>query len=208
VTFDLARSGVLAAPPASAPGLTEVPTYRSIPYQVLNGVPDEVRSALGLPTGELTSDVPIPNDGAATILTLAGQLEKTESDVVVEFDHPFGQFIPKPFCSTGPLDWLRISGSVHMVHRVRTDEYGRYVSAFRAAGTLQVVPINPQTQQATGEPYEASVTEAYLSMLTNHTQAAAMTATQVLESDPTQSLVEKLWAGYWKHSVSQESCGF
>jgi len=95
-----------------------------------------------------------------------------------------------------------------MVHRVRTDEYGRYVSGFLATGTLQVVPINPQTGQPTGQPYLASVSEAYRSRLTDYSQAAAMVAVQALLSDPTQSLVEKLWAGYLKRSVVQESCGF
>jgi hypothetical protein len=208
VTFDIARSGLLAAPPGATPSLTEIPTYRSARYQVLNGVPDALRAALGLPTGNLTSDVPIPNDGVATILTLAGELEAIESEVVVEFDHPFGQAIPKPFCSTGPLDWLYVSGELHMVHRVRTDEYGRYVSGFLAAGTLQVLPIDPTTGLPTGDPYQAWVSEAYRSRLTDYSQAAAMVAVQALLSDPPESLVEKLWAGYLKRSFVQESCSF
>ncbi len=209
VTFDLARSGLLAAPPDWAPGLTEAPTYRVIRYQVLNGVPDALRAAIGLPTGVLTSDVPIPNDGGAAVLTLAGKFVPSASEATVEFDHPFGQAIPKPFCSTGPLDWLYVSGTVHMVHRVRTDRYGRHLSGFLAAGTLQVVPFDPLTGQPTGDPpYEASVSEAYGSLLTSHSQAAAMVAVQSLLTDPSQSLVEKLWAGYLKRSVRRESCGF
>ena len=49
VTFDIARSGLLAAPPGATPSLTEIPTYRSARYQVLNGVPDALRErgALG-----------------------------------------------------------------------------------------------------------------------------------------------------------------
>jgi len=208
VTADLARSGLLAAPLGQTDVITATPSHRAIRHQVYNSLPLELRVGLGLPPDDQSSDVPIPNDGVATILTLAGDFEAVESDVVVEFDHPFGQAIPKPFCSTGPADWLYVSGELHMVHRVRTDEYGRYVSGFLAAGTLQVVPINPLTGEAVGEPYLASVSEAYRSRLTDHGQAAAMVAVQALLTDPAQSLVEKLWAGYLKRSVVRESCGF
>ena len=50
--------------------------------------------------------------------------------------------------------------------------------------------------------------EAHRSRITDHGQAAAMASAQVLLSDPTQSLVEKLWAGHFKRFVSRESCGF
>jgi hypothetical protein len=208
VTYDIARSGLLAADPVSVGGLTQVPDYREIRYQVLNGVPDALRQALGLPEGELTANVPIPNDGAATVMRLKGKLVRAAWGEVVEFDHPFGQGIPKPFCATSPTDGLYIAGPVHMVQRTWTDEHGRYGSSFVASGTLQVVPIDLLTQQPTGEPYFASVYEAYRARLTNHTQAAAMVAVQALLSDPPESLVEKLWAGWWKRYVREETCGY
>jgi hypothetical protein len=208
VTVDMIRSGLAAPQAGQTDAITPVPVYRSIRYQVLNGVPGALRTALGLPTGELTTDVPIPNDGVATILTLGGELVRAASEVVVEFDHLFGQAVPKPFCSTGPADWLYVAGSLHMVHRVRTDEDGRYAARFLATGTLQVVPIDPQTGEFLGEPIEASVWEAHRSLITDHVQAAALTSAQALLTDPTQSLVEKLWAGYLKHYVRRESCGF
>jgi hypothetical protein len=208
VKVDLARSGLLVAPPGETLPITTAPEYRDVPYQVLNGVPDALRAALGLPTGDLTSNVPIPNDGVATILTLRGELDRTASEVVVEFDHPFDRAIPRPFCSTGPGDFVYVSGSLHMVHRVRTDDEGRYGARFLAAGTLQVVPIDPGSGQPVGEPVVATVWEAHRSLMTDHLQAAALTSVQALLTDPTQSLVEKLWAGYLKHHVLQESCGF
>jgi hypothetical protein len=207
VAFDMSRTGLLAAPPAPVGGLTQVPTYREIQYQVLNGVPDGLRVALGLPPGELHANVPIPNDGMATVLTLSGQLEKGASEALVEFDHPFDQGIPRPFCATSPTDGLYVKGPVHIVHRSWTDEYGRYGSSVTASGVLQVVPIDLATQQPTGTPYLATVYEAYRSRLTDHRQAAAMVAAQALFSDPPQSLVEKLWAGLLKGYASRESCG-
>jgi hypothetical protein len=130
------------------------------------------------------------------------------SDTVVEFDHPFGQYIPKPFCATSPADGLYVSGKVHMVNRVRTDEDGRYSAHFLADGTLTVVPINLATGQVTGAPYLASVEETYRSRLTDRSQTAAMSAVQALLTDPAQSLVEKLWAGQPNLYLRQESCGY
>ena len=207
VAFDIVRSGFLLDLD-SAPSLTQVPSWRTIRHQVLNGLPDALREALGLPTGELTEDVPIPNDGAATVLTLWGQFSPTDSAAVVEFDHPFGQAIPKPFCSGGPGDWLYVSGSVHMIHRVRTDADGRYASRFVADGTLQVVPINPLTGEFLGPPYLATVSEVYRSGLTDVRQTAYLRATQVLWSDPAQWFFEALWAGRVQADFSKEHCGY
>ena len=207
VTFDLARSGFLADAPFDAAGLTPAPSWRKARYQVLNGLPVELRAALGIPTEALTSDWPIPNDGAARVITLWGQFDPRDTEVVVEFDHPFGQAIPKPFCSTGPGDFLYVSGQLHMKHRVRTDRHGRQVGRFEAAGTLQVVPINPATGEALGPPYPATVSEVYHSRITDRRQGASMRAVQVLRSHPRQWLVEALWAGGVNSYVRKECCG-
>lgn len=207
VTFDLARSGFLADAPYDAGGLTPAPSWRVARYQVLNGLPIELRAALGIPTGTLTVDWPIPNDGAARVITLWGQFDPQDAEVVVEFDHPFGQAIPKPFCSTGPGDFVYVSGQLHMEHRVRTDRDGWQVGRFEAAGTLQVVPINPATGEVLGLPYPATVSEVYHSLITDSRQGASMRAVQVLRSDPTQWLVEALWAGGLKGYLRKESCG-
>jgi hypothetical protein len=207
VKIDLLRSGLVTSLASTDP-ITPVPSFRAIRYQVLNGVPDALRSAIGLPTGKLTANVPISNDGVATILALAGTLQPAASDVVVEFDHPFGQAIPKPFCAESPADGLYVSGKVHMVHRVRTDGKGRYSSHFVADGTLTVVPISLATGQATGAPYFASVEEMYRSRLTDRDQTAALSAEQSLLADPAQSLVEKLWTGQPELYLRQETCGY
>ena len=208
VTVDLIRSGLLAAPPESTLPITPAPTYRTIRAQVFNGVPLALRAALGLPTTPQSSDVPIPNDGVATVLTLGGVLEPASSDAVVEFDHPFNQIIPKPFCATAPWDLLKVEGSIHMVHRVRTNPSGKYTSRFLASGVLQVTPIDGRTGQPVGEPHMATVSEIYRSGLTDRRQAASMTAVQVLLADPAQSLFEKLWAGSVNRYVRRERCGF
>jgi hypothetical protein len=206
VTFDLARSGLLVAS-ESTPAITPSPTYRTIRWQIFNGVPVALRGALGLPLDDQLSDVDIPNDGAATVLTLGGVLDPVSSDVVVEFDHPFNQTIPKPFCATGPGDFLKVEGTIHMVHRVRTKPSGRYTSRFMASGILQVTPIDLQTG-AVGESYMATVSEMHRTGLTDRRQAASLIAVQVLLAHPAQSLFEKLWAGSVNRYVRKERCGF
>ena len=207
VTFDLARSGLLVANPEAAPSITPAPTYRTIRWQIFNGVPVALRGALGLPLDDQSSDVDIPNDGVATVLTLGGVLEPVSSDVVVEFDHPFNQTIPKPFCATGPGDFLKVEGTIHMVHRVRTKPSGRYTSRFMASGVLQVTPIDLLTG-VVGETYMATVSEMHRTGLTDRRQAASLTAAQVLLAHPAQSLFEKLRAGSVNRYVRKERCGF
>ena len=72
VTADVARSGHVAAPLGQTDPITDAPTYRTIRYQVYNSLPVELRVALGLPPGDQSSNIPIPNAGVATILTLSG----------------------------------------------------------------------------------------------------------------------------------------
>jgi len=205
VTIDLLRSGLLAASELT-PQITPSSTYRSIRELVFEGVPLGLRAALGLPLAPPPGDVPIPNRGMATVLRLGGVLDPVSSDVVVEFDHPFDQTIPKPFCAE-PWDFLKAKGTIHMVHRVRTNPSGKYTSRFLASGVLQVTPIDGRSG-AVGETYMATVSEIHRSGLTDRRQVASMTAVQVLLAHPAQSLFEKLWAGSVKRYLRRERCGF
>ena len=192
ITVDLARSGVLAAAPESTPLITPAPKYRTIRAPIFNGLPVGLRAALGLPQGDQSSDVPIPNDGVATVLALGGEVDREASDVVVEFDHPFDQTIPKPFCQAAPWELLKVEGNVHMVHRVRTRRSGKYTARFMASGILEVTPVDGRTGVPSGPTHQAVVSEVHRSGLTDRRQAASMKAIQVLLAEPTESLFEKL----------------
>jgi len=203
VRLDLLRSG-LAAPRDSTGSITDQPTYRTILPAIFSQLPQDLRDALSLEDNG-GNPVPIPNDGVAQVLAIGGTFEPTKSEVKVEFDHPFGQGIPKPFCSNGEL--VYVSGALHMVHQVKTDEHGQYLARFQASGTLQVVPIDSQGQPI-GAPYAARVLEIHRSRLTDRHQAASLKSLQVLLTNPAEWLSEKLWAGRRNAYARKESCSF
>jgi hypothetical protein len=203
VTVDLLRSGLAALQPPTGP-ISEAPVYRTILPEIFNGLPPELRHAIALDLPDQEDPVPIPNDGSATVFSLGGHFEPIRSKFKVVFDHPFGQAIPKPFCSSGELLW--VSGSVHMTQSVQTGRDGRYTSHFEAFGILDLVPIDT-TGQAIGTPFRARVSESYHSQLTDRRQTASMKAMQVLLTKPTQWLAERLRVGQHKDYVLKQHCG-
>ncbi len=195
VTVDFVRSGLLAAAPAATVPINPTP-YRAIDPLVLNGLPAALRGALGLPTGTVSAPVPIPNgDGAATILKLQGTVARGAEEIETSFVHVFGQTIPRPFCSAGPLDYLRVDGPIDMTHRVEVNDAGKYTARYKAKGVLSVTPVNPQTGVATGPTIEARIRERHHSSLTDRQAEARHTVDQELLGDPEQSLLEVLRLG-------------
>ena len=205
VKLDLVRGGFVASP-LLTPAITPTPTYRTIRHQVFNGLPVPLRAALGLPLADQTAPVPIPNDGRASVLEVALVPESIQSQQVVEFVHPFNQTIPKPFCASGPLDFLKVEGPIQMMHRVHTNPSGRYEASFTASGVLQVTPINPLTGE-TGETYQAIVVETHRSSLTDNRSEAHHVVSQILASRPQQSFFEDLWAGHSDSFARLVICG-
>jgi hypothetical protein len=157
VQADLARSGFLLAPPEATPQINAAPTWRAIRWQVFNGVPASLRGLLGLPLANQASDVPIPNDGRATVLRLQHALEPERAHVRQDFIQSFDQVVPRPFCSAGPLDYVYVNGPLHFRFRVKTNPSGKYEARFSATGVLQVTPVNPLTGQPTGPTVSAVV---------------------------------------------------
>jgi len=206
VKLDLSRGGFLVAAPYLTSAITPTPSFRTILAPVFNGLPVPLRGALGLPTSNQSSDVPIPNDGTASVLELGVVTESVQDERIVEFVHPFGQVIPKPFCSTGPLDFLRVVGPIQMAHRVHTYPSGRYEATFTASGAIQVTPINPLTGE-TGETYQAVIAETHRSSLTDQRSEAQHLVSQVLGTTPQQSFFEDLWAGHTDRLVELVVCG-
>ncbi|HUG27489.1 MAG TPA: hypothetical protein VMK53_04265, partial [Gemmatimonadales bacterium] len=165
VTYDLARAGVLAAAPGSTGPLNDTPWFRTIPGFLHNlaAAADPafafLLSQLGL-VNLANGDKGIPTDGMATVLVLAGSVPLIAATANQDFEVPFGQLIPKPFCLEGaPSPYLYVSGPVRLTLESRQAANGTFDQTMTARGRLTLTPWNPATNLPTGESYQAEVSE-------------------------------------------------
>lgn len=165
VTYDLARAGVLGAAPGSTGPLNAVGWFRTIPG-FLHDLAAGSDPAFGFLLGQLglvnldNGDKGIPTDGRATVLVLAGSAPLVAATATQDFEVPFGQLIPKPFCLEGaPSPYLYVSGPVRLTLRSSQAANGTFDQEMRASGRLTLIPWNPATNSPAGEPYQAEVSE-------------------------------------------------
>lgn len=158
VTGDLVRSGRLGAatPPSATAAINPAP-FREIPAIIYDGLPLELRGAIGGPLADVTAAVPIGTDGKATVLHVASAPAITPGLATQDFTLAYHQAIPKPFCAA-PGELVFVDGPVHLVKRVVVDAGGALASSFDAAGELTVLPLGAGGEPA-GEPYRAVVAE-------------------------------------------------
>lgn len=159
MTYDLARTGLLGAAPATSATITGAPVHRAIPAVIYNGLPPGLRLLIGGPAGDVAADVGIANDGHATVLVLAGLAADAAQRTSQRLTIQFNQLVPKPFCATGPLDYLLVQGPVLLEQEVETLANGVLRQTFRADGTLLATPIDPLTGLPDGQAYTAMVSE-------------------------------------------------
>jgi hypothetical protein len=159
VTYDLARTGLLGAAPASTGAITAAPVHRTIPAVIYNGLPASLRLLIGGPPGDVTVDPGIANDGHATSFVLATLAGHSAPRTGQRFTIQFSQVIPKPFCARGPFDYLLVQGPVLLEQEVETLAGGELRQSFRADGELLAVPIDPFTGLPDGQAYKAMVSE-------------------------------------------------
>ena len=162
VKFDLARSGLLAAEPVSTGQINAAPSFRGIPTFIYNPLVEDpmgqmLLSMLEYPVVKQTEDYPLPSDGEGTLLCLGGALPITAdfytNSVVIEY----GQAIPRPVCSSGPYDWLYVTGPITFTTSVQVNEEGRYQYKSTYDGLLNAVPIDISTFEPIGVPFTAQV---------------------------------------------------
>jgi hypothetical protein len=184
VIADFIRSGLLdiQIPMMPTAQINESP-WRTIPAVIYNEIPVEVRALIGGPLNDVENDIPIGTDGHAMILNVAGTVpcvpEIRNQDFVVEF----GQVIPKPFCASGPDDYVYVQGPVHLVQTSSLTETGEYHVTFRAEGQLTVTPVNPFTGEPIGETLMAEVIEHHDTHFTDNTAWASSLLSQHLLPD-------------------------
>jgi hypothetical protein len=163
VLVDMLRSGLLDAttPLGTTAVINQVPNFRTIPPPIYNGLPDALKVGLGLPPGPSPVPVPIPNDGRASILHVTGEAAPQTGHFSDAFSYTYNQIIPKPFCSDGPLDWVRVAGPVTLRRTTDVNEAGHYQYHSHIAGRLTVTPVdvtqNPPIPAGLG--FEANVRE-------------------------------------------------
>ena len=156
VTIDIVRSGLLAAAPGSTGVINAAPGFRQIPVVIYNLLPADLKAVIGGPAGTVGSPVDIASNGAATVFALGGAAPPaggTEQRFTVAFD----QIIPRPFCASGPGDYLQVRGPVDLRKAVQVNEAGGLHSEFEATGRLQLTPVDPATGAPTGPAYDAEV---------------------------------------------------
>jgi hypothetical protein len=163
VAKDLARSGLLdpASPMMPTAVINATPSFGEIPPPIYNGVPDGLKLLCKLPPGPTSTPVPIPNDGIATILHLAASAAVVEDIRQETRTIVYGLVVPKPVCSDGPLDYIRLDGPVNLLKSVRVDPSGRYEYKSSIYGHLTAIHVdvtqNPPVP--VGEPFLVIVSD-------------------------------------------------
>jgi hypothetical protein len=178
VMVDLMRTGLLdpSFPLFPSDVINDGPSFRDVPAPIYNGLPADLRAAIGGPAGDVADSWPLPNDGSATVFNVAGTAPGTERLVArQELDFTYDQVIPKPVCSTGPYDYVYITGPVRLVQHLVVAGSGNYVTNSRVSGHLAITPVNPLTNPPTpiGETYHAVVAEMDKGIVTDQVTLAS-----------------------------------
>ena len=175
VVADLMRSGLLdAAMPMQPTGpVNPAPGFRTIDPSIYNLLPPELWAIVG-PSGPVSEPVPIPTDGSAVILNLAGSVPVVAGTVTHTATLVYDQYVPRPFCSTGPYDWLYVQGAVEFESTFNVDRRGRYSYQGSYQGELVAVPLDMSIGQPIGPPFPATVKgfqKGHLSVRSSQVQA-------------------------------------
>jgi hypothetical protein len=159
VTYDMARTGLLGASPSDAGAINAAPSHRAIPAVIYNGLPLGLRGLIGGPLSDVGTEVGIATNGHATAFVLAGAAAATTPSAAQHFVIDFNQVVPKPFCATGPGDFLVVQGPIALDQEVTTLPTGELRKVFRAAGELSALPIDLVSGLPLGPPLRALVSE-------------------------------------------------
>ena len=186
VVIDFLRSGLLdpGGPVGFAPGINPAP-WRDIPDYIYNLLPDELKALVGGPP-TATAPVPIPTDGMATILFVAGQGAPMTGVTVQHYTIQFDQLIPKPFCAGGAYQYLYVTGPIELTQRTIATRGGNYVTMFHAHGKLDLTPVDPSTSPPTplAPTYSAVINQNDHARLNDHKSSVSSVVLQI-EVPPT-----------------------
>jgi hypothetical protein len=159
VVVDLIRSGLLGAAPEPTAIISDTPSFRDIPAAVYNGLPEELVALIGGPPGTVTEAVPIDSDGRAVVLNLAGEAPWIPEETFDTVNLEYQQIVPRPFCSTGPYDWVLVTGPIGFQKTVTVTPEGEYEYQSSYHGNLIATPMDVTVEPSVpiGEPFSAVV---------------------------------------------------
>ncbi|PKK83634.1 MAG: hypothetical protein CVT49_07715 [candidate division Zixibacteria bacterium HGW-Zixibacteria-1] len=162
VMVDLIRSGLVDPSTGIVPTdqINDSP-FRTIMKDIYNELPLEIRGFIEGPLGNVGADVPIGTDGHALVINILGALPPVSNVYVQDFIINYGQVVPRPFCSSGPMDYVYVEGPVQMTQTVKVAHDGSYAMDFQASGTLTVIPFDPINMVPIGDPLTAEVRETH-----------------------------------------------
>jgi hypothetical protein len=159
IKVDFLRSGLVSSI-AQTQQINPAPTFRSINPLIYNSLPASLRELIGGPG--------IATDGRASVITLARTAESEPMLAKREFVITFNQIIPKPFCASGPFDYILVQGPITVRQTVHVTASGNYLSRYHASGSLDLTPVNPLTREVIGETYRAQVNDIYKNVITDN----------------------------------------
>jgi hypothetical protein len=198
VVADLMRSGLLdATAPMAQTAIGPTPSWRTIPAFFYNALPADLLAYIGGPAVPVSEDVPLVNDGQATVLHLAGVADPAGSRHD-SFTINMHQVVPRPFCNGGPDDNVLVDGPIYFEKSVEVDRYGQLAISGRATGTLTVTPVD-MTQDPpvpTGGPWYATVSDQHAGTLAGQTGRVMFQVKRILPQDAgSEMIMTKLMVG-------------
>jgi len=159
VVGDLMRSGLISGVSLTST-INAAPSFRDIPAPIYNGLPPELVGLIGGPPQPVQNAVPLASDGQAAIVELSGDAPLVPGDTAFNLTLTWGQLVPRPFCSSGPLDWVYVEGPVTLTRTSSLTADGSYTFTGSYQGRLHVTPmdvtVNPPVPS--GPSFDAVVT--------------------------------------------------
>jgi hypothetical protein len=169
VVADLVRSGLLdpTTPMLPTGPINQAGGFGEIPPEIYNMLPPELTEIVGT-AAPVAAPVPIPTDGEGTILNLTQVAPLISGEFTNSITIDYDQFVPRPYCSTGPYDYLYVNGPVRFDLWVNVDEHGTYQYRSTYDGTLGAVPVDVMTGQPIGPQFSADVGDRQLGLMSTH----------------------------------------
>jgi hypothetical protein len=150
VVADLRRTGLVDQATGLMPTgpISASPTYRTIPAIIYNALPPQLIflieqfEQVDLPEQPVGADVPLGSDGSAMILEVVGSVASEPGSWHGTATAVYDRIVPKPFCASGPGEFLLLTGPVDFSTDVNVGSGDHYTFHGRYSGRLQATPVN------------------------------------------------------------------